>query len=156
MVLNESQSLKDTFVVYLILMLEVPTLILMVVFWRTGKFGEDGYIPVLFFLGLLTLTTWFILSMSLHTKIDSSGIQYKSFPFVNKWKIIPKNDIQNIRVRKLDGLLEYGGIGARLSKKTKAFIFTTEHVIELESGGKKYVFSTKKPTLANSVIEDWD
>ena len=90
MVLNESQSLKDTFIIYVILMLEVPTIILFVVLWWTGKFGEDGYIPVLFFIGFLSLTTLFILNMSLQIRIDENGLQYKSFPFVNKWKFLPK------------------------------------------------------------------
>lgn len=156
MVLNESQSLKDTFIIYVILMLEVPTIILFVVLWWTGKFGEDGYIPVLFFIGFLSLTTLFILNMSLQIRIDENGLQYKSFPFVNKWKFLPKEAIDSGNVRKLDGMLEFGGLGTKLSKSTKAYIFSTEHVIELESSGKKYVFSTRKPILAKTVIEQWN
>lgn len=155
MVFNEQQSLRDSFIVYVILMVEVPTLILMLVFWWTGKFGEDGFLPVAIFLAMLGLVSWFIVSLSLEVHLDRRGLKYRSFPFANKWKFIPTESIQNPKVRKIDGMMEFGGVGPRVSPKTKAFIFSTDWVLELDADGKKYAFSTRKPREMEAVLDLW-
>lgn len=155
MVFNEQQSLRDSFIVWVILMVEVPTLILLLVFWWTGKFGEDGFLPVAVFLVILSIVTWFIVSLSLEVHLDRRGLKFRSFPFINKWKFIPIESIQNPKVRKLDGMLEFGGVGPRVSRKTKAYIFSTDWVLEFESDGKKYAFSTRKPHDMQAVIDLW-
>lgn len=155
MVFNEQQSLRDSFIVYVILMVEVPTLILLLVLWRTGKFGEDGFLPVALFLMILGLVTWFVVSLSLEVHLDRKGLRFRSFPFVRQWKFIPLENIQNPKVRKLEGMLEFGGVGPRVSKKTKAYIFSTDWVLDIEADGKKYAFSTRKPREMEEMIERW-
>lgn len=155
MVFNEQQSLRDSFIVWVILMVELPTLILLLVFWWTGKFGEDGFLPVAVFLLILGFVTWFIVSLSLEVHLDRGGLKFRSFPFVRQWKLIQSENIQNPKVRKLDGMLEFGGVGPRVSRKSKAYIFSSDWVLEFEADGKRYAFSTRKPHEMQAVIDLW-
>ena len=78
-----------------------------------------------------------------------------SQPFQHSWKQLPLEQISSISVHKKDGILDYGGIGMRFSRKTKAYIFFADYVIEVEQGGKKLVFSTAKPKEFDAVISNW-
>jgi hypothetical protein len=59
-------------------------------------------------------------------------------------------------VHKKDGLLDYGGVGMRFSRKKRAYIFLADHVIEMKLGEKKLVFSTGKPKEFEAQIAVWN
>jgi hypothetical protein len=145
MVVQERQNFRGTFLMYGIILLELPTMTLMSVLYFTGKLGQDGWIPMLIVGTLIPLTFLLIMSISLETRMDAQSFSYRSKPFQSNWKKLPREQIQSIAVHKKDGLLDYGGVGMRFSRKTRAYIFLADHVIEMKLGEKKLVFSTGKP-----------
>ncbi|MFD2202724.1 hypothetical protein [Shivajiella indica] len=155
MVVNERQTLRGSMIMWGIIMLELPTLILLTVLYLTGKLGEDGWIVLLVVTGIMVFSFTLIMNMQLILRIDRYGISYQSPPFINNWKKIPVEEICHAEIKKSNGLLDYGGIGFRLSKKTKAFLFYTDHIFLAESANKKYVFSIRNPQEIEEIIEYW-
>uniref|UniRef100_UPI004048AF92 hypothetical protein n=1 Tax=Algoriphagus sp. TaxID=1872435 RepID=UPI004048AF92 len=154
MVAQEQQSFRGTFVMYGIILLELPTLTLISVLYFAGKLGEDGWIPMLVVGTLIPLTFLLLMSITLETRLDTHAFSYRNLPFQRSWKQLPLEQISSISVHKKDGILDYGGIGMRFSRKTKAYIFFADYVIEVEQGGKKLVFSTAKPKEFDAVISN--
>jgi hypothetical protein len=155
MVVNETHTFRGTWLMYAILMVELPTLILIVVLWQTGHLGDEGFVAVAVVAAVMTATFMLIINIKLELRVDDLGLAYRFSPFNFKWKKIPADQVQSIKVKKTDGLLEYGGIGYRVSRKQRAYIFMADHVIELELGDRKLVFSTSKPEMVKSIIADW-
>ena len=155
MVVNEQQSFRGTILMYGMILLELPTLVLIIVLYLTGKLGEDGWIALLTVGTLMPLTFLLLMNISLETRMDHSSFSFRSGPFQRNWKKLGREEISSISVHKKDGFLEYGGVGVRFSGKTKAYIFFADHVIELETGKRKLVFSTNKPREFGEMIEAW-
>lgn len=155
MVAQEQQSFRGTIVMYGIILLELPTLTLISVLYFTRKLGEDGWIPMLVVCTLIPLTFLLLMSITLETRLDTHAFSFRSLPFQRSWKKLPLEQISSISIHKKDGILDYGGVGMRFSRKTKAYIFFADHVIEVEQGGKKLVFSTAKPKDFDAVITTW-
>ncbi|MBC6368467.1 hypothetical protein [Algoriphagus sp. AK58] len=155
MVVNEQQSFRGTFLMYGIILLELPTLVLISTLYFTGKLGEDGWIALLIVGTLMPLAFFLFMNITLETRMDDSSFRYKSGPFQSSWKTFKKEDIKTITVHKKDGFLDYGGIGIRFSGNTKVYIFLADHVIEIETGKRKLVFSTHKPREFEEMIESW-
>lgn len=155
MVAQEQQSFRGTIVMFGIILLELPTLTLISVLYFTGKLGTDGWIPMLVVCTLIPLTFLLLMSITLETRLDTHAFSYRNLPFQRSWKKLPLEQLSSISVHKKDGILDYGGVGLRFSRKTKAYIFFADHVIEVEQGGKKLVFSTSKPKDFDTVINTW-
>lgn len=155
MVAQEQQSFRGTIVMYGIILLELPTITLISVLYFTGKLGEDGWIAMTVVGTLIPLTFLLLMSITLETRLDTHAFSYRNLPFQRSWKKLPLEQINSISVHKKDGILDYGGFGVRFSRKTKAYIFFADHVIEVEQGGKKLVFSTAKPKDFDAVINTW-
>lgn len=156
MVVEEQQSFRGTPVMYGMILLELPTLLLIGTLYFTGELGEEGWIPLVIVGTLLPLTFFLLTTISLEIRMDESSFSYKSGPFHPNWKKLKKEEITSISIHKKDGFLDYGGIGLRFSGKTRAYIFLADHVIELEAGTKKLVFSTKKPREFDEMIMKWN
>lgn len=155
MVVNEQQSFRGTILMYGVIMLELPTLLLISLLFFTGKLGDEGWIAFATVGTLVPLTFILLMSLVLETRMDPYSFSFRSLPFQTTWKKIRKEDISSISIQKKDGFLDYGGIGLRFYRKTKAYVFFADHVIELESGTKKLVFSTKKPKEFEAIMELW-
>ena len=141
---------------YGMILLALPTLLLIGTLYFTGKLGEDGWIPLMIVGTLLPLTFLVLMNISLEIRMDDSSFSYKSGPFQTNWKKLTKEEITSISIHKKEGFLDYGGIGLRFSGKTRAYIFLADHVIELEKGNRKLVFSTQKPREFNEMIKKWN
>ena len=155
MVVNESLNLRGTFVMWAILLLEIPTLVLLTVLYFTGQLGEDGLLAVLIVGGIMIGAFTLLMNLKLKLKIDRFGLAFQNPPFLNRWKKISIPDIQSIEVKKSDGMLEYGGVGVRFTRKTTAYLFYTDHILIVQTAKKKYVFSTRKPKELETIIESW-
>ena len=155
MVVQEQQSFRGTFLMYGIILLELPTLTLISVLYLMGKLGEDGWMPMLVVGTLIPLTFLLLISITLETRLDTHAFSYRNLPFRRSWKKLPLEQINSISIHKKDGILDYGGVGLRFYGKTKAYIFFADHVIEVEQGGKKLVFSTAKPKEFDAIISEW-
>lgn len=156
MVINEQQSFRGTFLMYGVILLELPTLVLISTLYFTGKLGEEGWIALLIVGTLMPLAFFLLMNSTLETRMDDSSFRYKSGPFQRSWKILKKEDIKTVTVHKKDGFLDYGGIGVRFSGKKNACVFLADHVIEIETGAIKIVLSTQKPREFEAMIESWN
>ena len=156
MVVNEKQSFRGTILMYGIILLELPTLVLISILYFTGKLGDDGWIALLTVGTLIPLAFFLLMNITLETRMDDSSFKYISGPFRQTWKTIKKDEIASITIHKKDGFLDYGGIGMRISGKTRAYIFFADHVIEIETKDRKLVFSTTKPREFEEMIETWN
>ncbi len=156
MVVNEHQSFRGTILMYGIILLELPTLVLISTLYFTGKLGDDGWIALLTVGTLIPLVFLLLMNITLETRMDHSSFKYKSGPFQGSWKVLKKEDIKAISVHKKDGFLDYGGIGLRISGKTRAYIFFADHVIEIETAKRKLVFSTAKPKEFQEMVTLWN
>ncbi|MCH6201071.1 hypothetical protein MMU07_15905 [Aquiflexum sp. LQ15W] len=156
MVVNETQSFRGSIIMFGMIMLEIPTLVLLIVLWQKGKLGEDGLPAVLFVGAIIVVTFLFLMSIKLELRMDDKSISFRNPPLKNKWQKIPFNEIDSIQVKKMDGLLEYGGIGVRYSRSVKAYIFFSDHVVEVKLPKKKLVFSTRKHHEIKEMVAVWN
>ena len=156
MVVNEKQSFRGTILMYGIILLELPTLFLISILYFTGKLGDDGWIALLTVGTLIPLAFFLLMNITLETRMDDSSFKYISSPFRQTWKTLKKEEVTSISVHKKDGFLDYRGIGIRISGKTRAYIFFSDHVIEVETKNIKLVFSSTKPKEFKEMIETWN
>jgi hypothetical protein len=140
---------------YGIILLELPTLILIAVLWQTGKLGNDGPFIMGFVVSIMSIVFILLMNIRLELRLTTDGLSYRNPPFRNRWIKIAPREMKSIKVKKMDGLLDYGGVGVKFSKKTKAYIFFADHVIEVQLPEKKLVFSTKKPRQVEEMISIW-
>jgi hypothetical protein len=155
MVVNESLDLRGTFVMWAMVLLEVPTLILLTVLYFTDHLGEDGWKIILIVGGLMIAAFTLLMNLRLMLRIDPYGLAFQNPPFLNRWKKISIPEITFIEVKKSDGLMEYGGVGVRFSRKTIAYLFYTDYILIVQTAKRKYVFSTRKPQEIGEIIQSW-
>lgn len=120
-----------------------------------GKLGEDGWKVILIILGIMLSAFVVLMSIRLNIRLDQYGLAYQNPPFFNRWKKISITEISDIQVMESDGLIEYGGIGVRFSKKINAYLFYSDHILIVQSKKKKYVFSVRKPGEIQILIDSW-
>jgi hypothetical protein len=155
MVVNETHTFRGTWLMYAILLLELPTLILMVVLWQTGHLGDDGPIAVAVVGSIMILLFLLILNIKLQVRLDRYGLAFRNPPFINGWKKFSVEEILEAKVKKTDGMFEYGGIGLRMGRKFRAYIFLADYLLEIKTAKRKYAFSLKDPVLAEELLAEW-
>ncbi|MCC5936452.1 MAG: hypothetical protein JJU34_04160 [Lunatimonas sp.] len=157
MVVNERQDFRGSILMWGIIMLEAPTLILLTTLYFTGHLGDEGWKVLLVVFGIMAATFFFVLSISVELRADETGISYRNPPFFYTWKKIPKTDIRYADVKKSGGMMDYGGMGVRVSKKRTAYIFFSDHVLEIQrwSNPKTLIFSTHRHRELQQLIEVW-
>jgi hypothetical protein len=154
MIFKENQHFRGTWVMYLLIMLELPTLVLITVLLLTGNFGEDGHIPFLIVVGIILGTFGLLMSLELETRIDRFGLSYRCYPIIG-WRKYPWKKISGIEVLNKGVIWKFGGIGIRYNFKKWAYVFSNEAAIQVEANGKKFVLSTRKPDQARKIIDEW-
>jgi hypothetical protein len=155
MVVNEAQSFRGSVLMFGILLLELPTLILVGVLWQTGKLGDDGPFVMGLVVGMMVLIFWLLMAIRLELRLTPDGLSYRNPPFLNRWTKVKPEEMQTIQVKKMSGILEYGGVGVRFSKKTRAYIFFADYVLEVQLPNRKLVFSTHKVREIEEMILLW-
>lgn len=141
---------------YLILMLEIPTLVLVSVLVLTAETDKQ---EAIFGLGavilIMMIAMAFIFNLKLETRIDEKGIHYRYFPFI-KWRIIPKNQIHSAAVISFNPLSDHGGWGIKGNSTTKAYTVIGERGLLLDiNEKKKIVIGTQKSHELSEFIENW-
>ncbi len=155
-VFKEEQTYRGTWVMYLILMLEIPTLILVTTLVLNSDTDQKESTIGLFFVLFIMITVMvFIFDLKLTTKIDSSGIHYRYFP-LNKWREIPKEQILSAKVISFSPLTDHGGWGIKGNSTTKAYTVIGEKGLELDINEKKKILiGTQKYRELSEFIENW-
>ncbi len=128
---------------------------MLVLFFSSEEKKEIG-IALIFVVSILSLVLTLILNIKLETRIDDNGIHFRYFPFIRKWRFIPKNSISSAEVISFNPLLDYGGWGMKANKTTKLFNVTGDQGLLIDSGeSKKILLGTLKAKELKSFLEDW-
>ncbi len=101
------------------------------------------------------LLTFLIFTSNLQTIITKRGIYYKYYPFINKFRLISKENIKNYYIRKYKPIGEYLGWGIRYSLKGNGIAFNTMGNIGLQLeliNGKKILIGTQLPEKIIDVL----
>lgn len=155
-IFKEEQTYKGTWVMYLILMLEIPTLIIVSLLVLNTESGDkSAFIALGFVAGIMVLVMGLILNLKLETRIDERSIQFRYFPFI-KWRHIPKEQIVTAEVITFSPLTDHGGWGIKGNKTTKAYTVIGDTGLSLDINQKKQiVLGTQKPKELGEFIKNW-
>lgn len=155
-VFKEQQTYQGTWVMYLILMLELPTLVLVTVVLLSNSTDlREKIIHLTAVYAIMILAFSLLMSIRLKTRIDDKGIHFQYFPFI-KWRTYSKNQIQALEVVKFNPLMDHGGWGIKGNKNTKAYTIIGDHGIELDLGErKKILIGTQKEKELRNFLENW-
>ncbi|MGB3589092.1 MAG: hypothetical protein WBA23_21270 [Tunicatimonas sp.] len=110
--------------------------------------------PALLFIGAIwggiVLLTY---KAHLFVQIDDQGIKFQLFPF--QWAVhsIDWADIDEMYIRKYDGLAEYGGWGMRYGRKGKAYTISGHSGVQLHlADDQQILIGTQRPAELEELI----
>ncbi|MBN7817903.1 hypothetical protein [Algoriphagus pacificus] len=155
-VFNESQSYRGTWIMYLIILTELPVLILLLVLFSMNDDKQEMGIALAVVLGAVGLSLTLILNVRLETRIDDYGVSYRYFPFIRNWRKIEKAQISSIRVINYSPITDYGGWGLKGNKTAKAYSILGDEGILIDIGKKKKIMiGTSKAKELRVYLENW-
>jgi|AntRauMFilla1563_2_1112583.scaffolds.fasta_scaffold02639_5 hypothetical protein len=155
-VFNEEQTYRGTWVIYLLILIELPTLILLLVLLFNSKDKSEMGLVLTLVLGTLGFVFLIILNLKLETRIDQSGVSFRYFPFIRSWRKYPKETIQSISVINYSPITDYGGWGFKGNKTTKAYSILGDRGLLLDVGEKKKIMiGTLKAKELEAYLINW-
>jgi hypothetical protein len=155
-VFNEEQTYRGTWVIYLLILIELPTLILLLVLLFNSKDKSEMGLVLALVLGTLGFVFLLILNLKLETRIDQSGVSFRYFPFIQSWRKFPKETIQSISVINYSPITDYGGWGFKGNKTTKAYSILGDRGLLLDVGEKKKIMiGTLKAKELEAYLINW-
>jgi len=122
-------------------------------------FGNNPAPDVTLVLLLLTpiILFGFLLSLTLHTRIDRHGITYRFAPVHRKERLIKWESVKRIYVRKYKPIAEYGGWGFRLGRSGRAFNTGGNMGLQIElHDRKKILIGTQNPEELKMILGKLD
>jgi hypothetical protein len=155
-IFKEEQNYRGTWMMYLILMVEAPSLILVTTVVLSSEPNEkEAILGLIIFFMVLILVFLLFMNLQLTTRIDEKGIHFKYFPF-SKWKTIPKSQIKTMEVISFNPLADFGGWGVKGNKTTKVYTIFGNLGLLIDCGEKKKILiGTQKAQELTGFIEDW-
>lgn len=154
-IFNESQNYLGTWVMYFIILAEVPVLVLLSVLYATSDDKQEMAISLGVILGAMALIFGLIFNLKLETRIDSNRIAFRYFPFI-KWRIFPKERIKSAKVIKYSPITDFGGWGIKGNNTTKAYSIVGDEGLLLDIGEKKKIMiGTMKAKELTAFMENW-
>ena len=155
-IFKEEQSYLGTWVMYAIILTELPIVILLIVLYVTSDDQQDMAIALAVVIGTLVLLLLFISNLKLETRIDSNSLSFRYRPFIRKWRQFSKEEIKSIEVIKYSPLIDYGGWGFKGNKTTRAYSVLGDEGLLLDVGEKKkLLIGTMKSRELADFVENW-
>ena len=94
--------------------------------------------------------------LKLETAIDEHGISLQFHPFQKQPRRISWSELQSVRTRKYNPILEYGGWGFKSGISGGAYNVKGNRGIQLQlKSGKKLLIGTQKPKEAQEIIDKY-
>ena len=110
--------------------------------------SNESLLVLLFVLLIMFVLTLLLFSkMKLVTEVKNDGVFYKYPPFIIKFKVIRKEEIERYEVRKYSPIREYSGWGIRYSWGTSGRAYNVKGNIGLQLylvDGKKILLGTQR------------
>lgn len=157
---EETQTFRSTWTWYLVVAVDICTIIPLVYGWIQQVFygiplgsppNSDVVLSLGVLLALIVLTgvTWLIYASSLYSRVDIEGVHVSFYPFFRFEKHFIWEDIQSVEVRQYRPLAEYGGWGLRtggFNKSGKAYNISGNKGLQLIfTDGSKLLIGTQRP-----------
>jgi len=118
--------------------------------------ASDLELVSIFALMLFVMLLFFYLRLD--TKVDSTGVSYRFFPFQLNYKLKKWEEMEKVYVRKYNPILEYGGWGLRIGLfgKGGAFNVSGNMGLQLElKNGKRFLLGTQKPEEMEKAVKEF-
>jgi hypothetical protein len=119
--------------------------------------SDTGLIAMALFSFLIMAAIIFlVLKAKLLTEITEHAIQFRFPPFINKPRVIHKNEIERFEVRNYKPIKEYGGWGIRLGIRKGGIAYNVHGSIGLQLylvNGKKILIGTQRKDAIHSAME---
>lgn len=153
---------RGTWVWYLVIAIAVLTLVGLSVTVFTAEEQQDALISLVISTIALSGVVVFFASAKLTITIDQGALYYRYPPFVRKEKVVQKEDVSEIFVRKYRPIREYGGYGYRYSLRAgRALNISGNMGLQLVlTNGKKLLIGTQSPELLEHAVkrlkENWN
>ncbi len=155
-VFNEEQTYRGTWIIYLILLFELPTIVLLLVFYFRAEDKSEMGTALIVVVSTLLLIFLLILNLKLETRIDDKGVSFRYFPFIRNWRLIEKDRILSIQVINYSPITDYGGWGLKGNKTAKAYSILGDEGILISTGErKKIMIGTSKAKELRVFLENW-
>ncbi|MDF2157622.1 hypothetical protein [Algoriphagus sp. CAU 1675] len=156
-VFNEHQSYRGTWVMYLLLMTEIPLFILALTLIRYSDKEPNENFMALGILAIASIGVFLLLmNIRLSNRIDEKGVHFRYVPFINKWKTIPKGTIRSIKVITYSPISDFGGWGIKGNSTTKAYSIMGDEGLLIDAGeSKKIMIGTRKAMELKAFLADW-
>lgn len=156
-VFKETQTYRGTWIMYLMMMTEIPTLILVtVILLNSSEDISEAIIHLAIIFSIMAVAFTLLMTIKLDVRLDHKGIHYKYSPFINKWRLIAKSDIISIEVIKYAPISDYRGWGLKGNKTTKAYSVIGDMGILLDVGEeKKIMIGTQRGSELSVFVENW-
>ncbi|PZX51817.1 hypothetical protein LV84_03575 [Algoriphagus ratkowskyi] len=155
-IFKESQSYVGTWVMYLIILIELPTLILLAILYATSEDKQEMIIAMAVVIGTMGLLILLILSLRLETRIDRQNISFRYKPIIRNWRNYSRAEILSAEVIEYSPLTDYGGWGLKGNKTTKAYSVLGDEGLLLDVGEKKKIMiGTMKSKELTDFMKDW-
>ncbi|MEB2781608.1 hypothetical protein U3A58_14520 [Algoriphagus sp. C2-6-M1] len=155
-IFKESQTYVGTWIMYVMILTEVPVLILMIVLYATSDEKQEMAIALGVVMGSLILVFALIFNLKLETRIDDKSISFRYMPFIRNWRQFPKEIIKSHEVIKYNPVTDYGGWGFKGNRTTKAYSVLGDEGLLLDVGEKKKILiGTMKSKELTDFLENW-
>lgn len=108
--------------------------------------------------GMILVNLIFIFSR-LDTKLDETGVHYRFFPFMRKWKTKRWDEIDQIFIRRYNPIFEYGGWGIRIGIFGNGWAYNVSGNMGIQmklKSGKRILLGTNRPEEAVAYLKSND
>ncbi|SMB96880.1 hypothetical protein SAMN00120144_2950 [Hymenobacter roseosalivarius DSM 11622] len=102
---------------------------------------------------LAILAAFLLITLRLHTRLDSTGLHYRMTPIHLQWQHIDWAEVSRAYVREYDPLGEYGGWGIKGVISNRAYNMAGSYGLQLElHNGNRVLLGTQQPKALRQVI----
>lgn len=155
-IFKESQSYAGTWVMYFIILVEAPTLILLIVLYFTSEDKQEMATALGVVSSTMALLLILLFNIKLETRIDDKEITIRYLPFIRKWKKYTKTQIKSWEVSSYQAVMDYGGWGIKGNRTTRAYSVLGSEGLLLDVGEKKKIrIGTMKAKELQAFMKSW-
>lgn len=141
---------------YFIILVEAPTLILLIVLYFTSEDKQEMATALGVVSSTMALLLILLFNIKLETRIDDKEITIRYLPFIRKWKKYTKTQIKSWEVSSYQPVMDYGGWGIKGNRTTRAYSVLGNEGLLLDVGQKKKIrIGTMKAKELADFMENW-
>jgi hypothetical protein len=106
-------------------------------------------------IGVMYVAIMLVMTMKLEVLLSPTAIQHR-FSFLgikNNYTVLEKTKITQLNIRSVSALSEFGGLGIRYNKGTKAYLAGGNYAIELHHNNRKLLLGIPNKEDAESFLK---